>query len=98
MSKDKFARKEIDSDEGALDTEIDLTLGWCVWQDQVIFFNMAQAAMDVDFDTDKGFSFCLTPDDNERECDEWNTQCTAKLKEVVTSARQRQSTKEGEIF
>lgn len=40
---------------------------------------MAQAAMDFDVDTDKGFSFCLTPDYNERECDEWNTQCTAKL-------------------
>jgi len=26
-----------------------LTLGWCVWQDQEIFFNMAQAAMNFNF-------------------------------------------------
>ena len=43
----------------------------------------------------------LTPDDNERKCDEWNTHCTVKLKAVVTSVRMSfrwQSTKEEEIL
>jgi len=49
---------------------------------------------------DEGFSFCLTPDDNGRECDRWNTLCTAKLKEVIALARKAfrwQSMKEGEL-
>jgi len=48
---------------------------------------MAQAAMDFDFKTDKGFSFCLTPRNDERECDKWNTLATTKLKDVIASAR-----------
>jgi hypothetical protein len=32
-------------DEGALDTEFDLTPGGRLWRDQTIFFNIAHAAI-----------------------------------------------------
>ena len=83
-------------DEVALDTEFNLTPGRCVWQDQVIFFNMAHATMKFNFELEEGFT---DEKENRRECDPWNTLCTTKLKEVVASAWMTfkwQSSKEGE--
>ena len=54
----------------------------------MVFFNMAKADVCWNFDKNEGFRFCLLPDDHKRDCDEWNAECTAKLKEVVDSARQ----------
>jgi hypothetical protein len=54
----------------------------------VVFFNMAKADVCWNFDKNEGFRFCLLPDDHKSDCDEWNAECTAKLKEVVDSARQ----------
>ena len=52
----------------------------------MIFFNMAHAAMKFDFELDEGFSFCCADEeDNGRKCDQWNTLCSTKLKEVVAS-------------
>jgi hypothetical protein len=42
-------------------------------------FNVPQAAMDFDFKTDKGFSFCLTPRSDGRECDKCYTLSTTKI-------------------
>jgi len=83
-----------------MDTEFDLTPGWCLWQDQVIFFNMTHAAIKFNFELEEGFTFCVTDtEDKGRKCGPWNTLCTKKLKEVVVSARttsKGQSSKEGE--
>ena len=57
--------------------------------------------MNFNFETDGGFSFCMAPADNGRECNKWNTLCTTKLKEVVASAQiafKWQSMKEGELL
>jgi len=71
-------------------------------QDQVIFFNMNHAAMKFNFESDEGFTFCFAnEEDSGRECDQWITLCTTKLKEVFTSARMTfkwQSSKEGECL
>ena len=40
---------------------------------------MAQAGIDFDFKTDKGFIFCLTPRNDGRECDKWNTLSKTKI-------------------
>ena len=90
----------LDIDKGALDTEFDLTPGWCLLQDQVIFFNMAHVAIKFNFESEEGFTFCAADtEDKGRECGPWNTLCTKKLKDVVASARTTfkcQSSKEGE--
>jgi len=71
-----------------LDTEFDLTHGWCLWKDQVIFFNMAHAAIKFNFELEEGFTFCVADMENkERKCNPWNSLCTNKLEKVVASAR-----------
>jgi len=73
----------------ALDTEFDLTPGWCLWQDQVIFFNMTHAAIKFNFELEEGFTFCVADtEDKGRRCGE-----------VVASARTTfkwQASQEGE--
>ena len=60
----------VDIDEGALDTEFDLTPGWCLWSDQVISFNMVHAAIKFNFESEKGFAFCAADTkDKGHECD-----------------------------
>jgi len=42
-----------------------------MWQDQVIFFNMANAAMKFNFESDEGFTFCFADEENIGcECDQ----------------------------
>jgi len=50
-----------------------------MWQHQVIFLNLAQEAMDFDFKTDKGFSFCLKLRNDGREFDKRSTLSTTKI-------------------
>jgi len=45
-------------DEGVLDTEFDLTPGGRLWQDQPIFFKIANAAIMFNFESGEGFTFC----------------------------------------
>ena len=85
----------------ALDTWFGLTPGWCLWQDQIIFFDIAHAVTKFNFVLEEGFTFCVADmEDKGRKCGPWNTLCTKKLKkEVVVSARTNfkiQSSKEGE--
>jgi len=60
--------------------------------------------MKFNFESDEGFSFCFADEedtDNGRECDQWNTLCSTKLKEVVASVWMTfkwKSTTEGELF
>jgi len=92
----------LDIDEGALGTEFDLAPGGCLWQDEVIFFNIAHASIKLNFESGKGFTFCTAEkEDNGQECEPWNTLCTEKFKEVVASARttfQWHSLKEGQAL
>jgi len=91
-----------DIDDGALDTEFDLTPGGWLWQDQTIFSNLAHAGIKYDFESEEGFTFCAADtEDGGRECPPFNTLSTEKLKEVVTSAKTTfkwQSSKEGEAL
>jgi len=62
---------------------------------------MDHTVMMFNVELDEGFSFCMAPEDNGRECDKWNTLCVTKLKDVVASVRmvfKWQSTKEGELL
>jgi len=80
-------------DDGALDTEIDLTPEGCLSQDQTTFFNLAHAAIKYDFESEERFSFGASAP--------FNTLSTEKLQEVVASAKKTckwQSSIEGEAL
>ena len=61
-----------DIDDGALDTEFDLTPEGCLWQDWTTCFNLAHAAIKYDFESEEGFTFCAFPP--------FNTLSTEKFK------------------
>ena len=50
----------------------------------MVFVDMVKAATTWDFD-DK-FKFKVLGSNDNVECDEWNTECTLRLKEVVAEA------------
>ena len=71
-----------------------------MWQEQVIFFNMVQEAIEFDSSKDRGFAFTLTPED-EKQCEVWNKLSTSKLQEVIDTAREAykwQSTDKAKAF
>jgi len=72
-----------DIEDGALDTEFDLTPEGCLWQDQTTFFNLAHAIIKYNFKSEEGFTLCASP--------LFNTLSTEKLKEVVVSAKKLSS-------
>jgi len=61
----------------------------CLWQDQLVFFNLVKAVDAWDWDSDKNFKFKVLEEEHDEECDEWNAESTLKLKEVVVSAREQ---------
>ena len=61
-----------DIEDGALDTELNMTPKGCLWQDQTTCFNLAHAAIKYDFESEEGFTFCASP--------LFNTLSTEKLK------------------
>jgi len=74
------------------DTALNLTPEGCLWQDQSIFFKLANEALKYDFESEEGFTFCASPP--------FNTLSSDKLKEVVASAKKTfkwQSSKEGQL-
>jgi len=75
-------------DEGVLDTEFDLTPGGRLWQDQPIFFKIANAAIMFNFESGEGFTFCAAEkEENGQECEPFNTQSTEKLNEWCPQQR-----------
>jgi len=82
-----------DIEDGALDTEFDLTPEGCLWQDQTTFLKLANAAIKYDFESEERFTFCASPP--------LNMLSTETLKEVVAAAKKTfewQSSKEGELL
>ena len=61
----------------------------CLWQDQLVFFNLVKAVDAWDWESDKNFKFKVLEEEHDEECDEWNAESTLKLKEVVVSAREQ---------
>jgi len=90
---DEMAKLNIcDIENGALDTEFDLTPKGCLWQDQTTFFKLAKEVFKFDFESEEGFTFCASPP--------FNTLSTDKLKEIVAEAKTTfkwQSSKEGQL-
>ena len=90
---DEMAKLNIcDIENGALDTEFNLTLKGCLWQDKTTFFKLAQEAFKFDFESEEEFTFCASPP--------FNTLSTEKLKEIVAEAKttfEWQSSKEGQL-
>jgi len=50
---------------------------------------MVKAADTWDFESNDNFNFKILEHEHDMECDEWNTESTFKLKEVMVSARQQ---------
>jgi len=69
----------------------------CLWQDQLVFFNMVNAADTYmvnaadtwDFESDDVFKFKVLEHEHDTECSEWNAESTLKLQEVMVSAREQ---------
>jgi len=72
---DDMAKHNVcDFENGALDTEFNLTPKGCLWQDQTTFSKLAKEAFKFDFESEEGFTFCASPP--------FNTLSTKKLKEI----------------
>ena len=70
---DEMAKLNIcDNEVCALDTEFNLTLKGCLWQDQTNFVKHANEPFQYDFESEEGFTFCAFPP--------FNTLSTEKLK------------------
>ena len=50
---------------------------------------MAKAASTWDFESDDKFKLKAMEHEHDFHCDEWNAECTLKLKEVVAAARKQ---------
>ena len=82
-----------DIEGGVLDSEFELKPEGYLWQDQTIFFKVANEAIKYDFESEEGFTLGASP--------QFNTLSTEKWKEVVASAKKTfnwQSSKEGKLL
>jgi len=68
-----------DFENGALDTEFNLTPKGCLWQDQTAFSKLAKEAFKFDFESEEEFTFCASSP--------FNTLSTNKLEEIVLEAK-----------
>jgi len=46
----------------------------------MVFFNMVKAVSTWDFESDDKFEFKALEPKHDVECDEWNAECTSKLR------------------
>jgi len=53
------------------------------------FSKMAKVASTWDFESDDKFKLKAMEHEHDFHCDEWNAECTLKLKEVVAAARKQ---------
>ena len=87
---DEMAKQNVcNFENGAPDTEFNVTPKGCLWQDQRTFFKLAKEAFELDFESEE---FCASPP--------FNTLSTRKLKEIALEAKTTfkwQSSQEGQL-
>jgi len=90
---DEMAKQNVcDFENGAPDTEFNVTPKGYLWQDQRTFFKLVKEAFEFDFESEEEFTFCASPP--------LNTLSTKKLKEIKLEAKTTfkwQSSKEGQL-